>query len=183
MSSQKKTSENVLIYCKFWKVLLYFPFCNQELVARFLLALLDLRHSSFLRKYQKRNYWQFWEKNDGLCEIIRFRRAVWGSSGCWEEHTFAPDRCSSHPLPPHPPLPPWPRLLQASAERFRYTWQNLPSWVFYKTPSFTLPVFSFFYGFPSNQVPHTSCARKCVSAGNLEVGLLHTHIHITVLHM
>ena len=38
--------------------------------------------------------------------------------------------------------------------------------------------FPFFYGFSSNQVPHTSCARKCVSAGNLEVGLLHTQSYI-----
>ena len=51
--------------------------------------------------------------------MTHFRRQVWGHPDGWSQPTSSPHRCSSPPLPPHPSLPSWPRMLQASTERFR----------------------------------------------------------------
>ena len=51
--------------------------------------------------------------------MTHFRRQVWGHPDGWSQPTSSPHSCSSPPLPPHPSLPSWPRMLQASTERFR----------------------------------------------------------------
>ena len=144
--------------------------------------------------------WQFQLNRSFLrvLEIIYFRRKAWGHPGSWGELTTPPNSCASHSLPPHPPLPPWPSMLQASTERFLSSLLFSNSiYPFISSSSFFSSFFLFLIHFlvPSSsfsfltshatafflcslpfnvwlispsQGRPTCCARKFASAGNLE---------------
>ena len=90
--------------------------------------------------------------------MTHFRRQVWGHPDGWSQPTSSPHRCSPPHLPPHPSLPSWPRMLQASTERFRPISQYPPF------PSTQTKLFSF----PRRDPPVVSESASVQEAGRTQ---------------
>ena len=98
--------------------------------------------------------------------MTHFRRQVWGHPDGWSQPTSSPHRCSSPPLPPHPSLPSWPRMLQASTERFRPIFYADSS----HTSSYSIPLSSQtkLFSFPRCDLPVVSESASVQEAGRTQ---------------